>query len=639
MGSTVRFLWISDIHYLGDGKYKNYESIAFGFVKDKIEEAFIEYEGILYLLLSGDLAFSGGIDKTDSSINQYDQLKDQLSTCSDKYKNRIRVLVCPGNHDVSWSSFKNQYTHEVLTSENWGETLTKIFDHKYDTKAENNNTHFSKTKFLSNFSNFSESLSNKGQTSKFTPKEKSERYYEDFCNNSIFILEDGEKLEISKEYTDTALEGFIIDNVNNIIFVIVNTSWYSIGESLKLFLHEIKGVSDFKQEEIIKIIEASQEYGRSFTGFCHQESKNLVEQIANKFEKYPKHTKICMMHHPLEWLDWNEKESYGNDHGSWLITPLIDIIKQCDLLLTGHVHPSRISRRELLFNNVNHLRGPLFLSHHPESKESLFPCNGFVAIELNVNEDNYKITKKGTVHYHNFEYGSESGLSLNGNEEKLQLKLKGYDENSNTSIDPEETEPKGEPINFNDVYYDVEKDSLKKEFLSEFLGESISENMDLSTELISIFNYEGHLYIYQKNNSWLNEIELFNIFIQVENVKTIRLLKAGYFISNEDKSMDYNHLDLKAATKALLKYSDSKLNELRTSFFNILDQYISKSYNSSSSEEKVETVSTNEFENYLNGLSGPKEIIKVFKAASSTSFSNHVIGSEHFIEVLVSKTF
>ncbi|MBK7807944.1 MAG: metallophosphoesterase [Saprospiraceae bacterium] len=638
MSRTVKFLWLSDIHYLGDGKYIGYESIAFGFVKEKIEDAFTGYEGILYILLSGDLAFSGGIDKDNKSINQYNQLKNQISNCSDKYKSRIRVLVCPGNHDVSWGSFKEMYKNTMLENSDWADSIVKIFDFKYDKETVNESYHFSKTKFLSLFSEFSKSLSYTGIKSSLVSNVEPSQL-DQILKNNIFVIEKDDNLDISNEYIDTALEGFIIDKSNQVIFIIVNTAWYSIGESLNIFLNNFKGISKFEQEEIIKIIEASQEYGKSYTGFRHLESAKLVTEIKEKIRKFEHYTKICMMHHPLEWLDWNEKESYDSDHGIRAITPLIDIIKECDLLLTGHVHPSRISRSELLFNNVNHLRGPLFLSHHTKSKERLFPCNGFVSIELNVTEDNYKITKNGTVHYHNFEHGSESGLSLNKQEEKLPLRLKGYNKNSKTSVNPEETEPKIEPLTYNDVYYDITTKDLKKEFLSNFLGESISEIEALGTKSISVFNYNQHVFIFQRNNSWLNEIDLFNIFRIVENVETIRLLKAGHFIANEDKSLDYNHLDFNTANKALLKYSDSKLNELRTSFFNILDQYISESYNSSTSEEKVETVSTNEFENYLNRLSDPKEIIKVFKAASSTSFSNHVIGSEHFIEVLVSKTF
>lgn len=629
MGRIVKFLWLSDIHYIGDGKYKGYETKAFDFVKEKIEDAFIEYEGILYILLSGDLAFSGGIDKSDKNINQYTQLKNQISICANKYKNRIRVSVCPGNHDVSWNSFKEMYKNTILENSNWADSIVKIFDNRYDKKSENESYHFSKTNFLSLFSEFSKSLSYTGIKSSLDSNVDPSQL-DQILKNNIFVIEKDENLELSKEYFDTALEGFIIDKSNEVIFIIVNTAWYSIGESLEIFLNNFKEISKFEQGEIIKIIKASQEYGKSFTGFCHPESEKLVNEIKEKLSKFPHFTKICMMHHPLEWLDWKEKESYNNDHGSWLITPLIEIIKQCDLLLTGHVHPSRISRSELLYSNVNHLRGPLFLAHHTHSNESIFPCNGFVSIELSVTEDDNKITKNGIVHYHNFEYGSESGLSLNKKEEKLPLRLKGYYKNSNTSIDPEETELKSEPINFNDFYYDIKTKDLNKEFLNNLYSKSISEIEDLSTISISVFNYNQHVFIFQKNNSWLNEIDLFNIFIKVEKVETIRLLKAGHFIANEDNSLDYNHLDINTANKALLKYSDSKLNELRTSFFNILDQYISDIYNTSKPEEKVGTVRTNEFEIYLEGLPDPKEIKKVFKAASSTSFSNHVIGSEHF---------
>ncbi|MBK9567348.1 MAG: metallophosphoesterase [Saprospiraceae bacterium] len=501
MGRIVKFLWLSDIHYLGDGKYKGYETKAFDFVKDKIEEAFKEYEGILYLLLSGDLAwvypifsfirkkfflatfrdgvkqkefllkcnfgihplaFSGGIDKTDKSINQYIQLKNQILICANKYKNRIRVLVCPGNHDVSWNSFKEMYKNTILENSNWADSIVKFFDNRYVKKSENESYHFSKTNFLSLFSEFSKSLSYTGIKSSLESNVDSSQL-DQILKNNIFVIEKDENLELSKEYIDTALEGFIIDKSNEVIFIIVNTAWYSIGESLEIFLNNFKEISKFEQIEIIKIIMASQEYGKSFTGFCHSESEKLVNEIKEKLSKFPHFTKICMMHHPLEWLDWNEKESYNNDHGSWLITPLIDIIKQCDLLLTGHVHPSRISRSELLYNRVNHLRCPLFLSHHPETKESLFPCNGFVSIGLNINEDDYKITKNGTVHYHNFEYGSEMGLSLNREQDVLPLKLSTYDKIAEKHMDLVEQKPSIESINYNynDVYYDITNMTLK----------------------------------------------------------------------------------------------------------------------------------------------------------------------------------
>ncbi|MBK7637896.1 MAG: metallophosphoesterase [Saprospiraceae bacterium] len=489
---------MSDIHYLGDGKYTGYETKAFDFVKDKIEEAFKEYEGILYLLLSGDLAwvypifsfirkiatfrdgvkqkefllkcnfgihplaFSGGIDKTDKSINQYIQLKNQILICANKYKNRIRVLVCPGNHDVSWNSFKEMYKNTILENSNWADSIVKFFDNRYVKKSENESYHFSKTNFLSLFSEFSKSLSYTGIKSSLESNVDSSQL-DQILKNNIFVIEKDENLELSKEYIDTALEGFIIDKSNEVIFIIVNTAWYSIGESLEIFLNNFKEISKFEQIEIIKIIMASQEYGKSFTGFCHSESEKLVNEIKEKLSKFPHFTKICMMHHPLEWLDWNEKESYNNDHGSWLITPLIDIIKQCDLLLTGHVHPSRISRSELLYNRVNHLRCPLFLSHHPETKESLFPCNGFVSIGLNINEDDYKITKNGTVHYHNFEYGSEMGLSLNREQDVLPLKLSTYDKIAEKHMDLVEQKPSIESINYNynDVYYDITNMTLK----------------------------------------------------------------------------------------------------------------------------------------------------------------------------------
>lgn len=396
MDKKVKFIWISDIHFKETySTESNYEKFKRIFYK-KINKLLKQDYDLYYFLISGDIAFEGKND-------QYREFKifiENSISPNSEYNKKIRLLFCPGNHDISHDSLISLYQEVLLLQPS---KLSEYFKNK---KIDNTLTR----RFETLFSNYSDKLSY------------------DTCEGLIknYLLSNDDVIKISNGYQKNALEGYAIDNENKIIIIILNTAWFSFGSSVKKFLQELytneatQTVSILDPEKLIDLMNYSQEAGRLLTRINEDDSTfpyKELDDIMTKSE-YMDYNIITMMHHPPEFLDWEEINSYEYEN-----TKLYNLLKKSHILLTGHVHPPRNVRYESIFEDVLHLRAPLFLAHDDRTKNSLFPQNGFVDFDIENG-----LNKEVNLTYHNINWVSETnkpiGLKIKTENIKLRLPTK-----------------------------------------------------------------------------------------------------------------------------------------------------------------------------------------------------------------------
>ena len=94
----IRFLQISDIHFTDkDANDDDYSQMKSKFIED-IASCRASIGAIDYVLICGDIAFSG-LD------NQYKIARAFIKTICDKAQCQS-VLLVPGNHDKKWDVYK-----------------------------------------------------------------------------------------------------------------------------------------------------------------------------------------------------------------------------------------------------------------------------------------------------------------------------------------------------------------------------------------------------------------------------------------------------------------------------------------------------------------------------------------------------
>jgi 3',5'-cyclic AMP phosphodiesterase CpdA len=133
-------LHISDLHFVLKA-YKSKNRFDDNFQNKFLES--IENKGIKYLVITGDIADTSAEKEYKQALIFLTSIEKRL--CLDK-KN---IILCPGNHDVSWPELNKLVSEESVTD------LTKI----YENQAEKF-THFSKfySDFYNNEKKFNENL-------------------------------------------------------------------------------------------------------------------------------------------------------------------------------------------------------------------------------------------------------------------------------------------------------------------------------------------------------------------------------------------------------------------------------------------------------------------------------------------------
>lgn len=360
--TTLRILWLSDIHYKSQYEQKNavLKNYLEGF-HSKCEQIDAESE-IDYILLSGDIAQSG-------TAEDYALFNNDILLPLQKLLPHASLLVIPGNHDV----YRN------------GGNFLNDFIQSLDERA---------IFFGNRYKDFEKVFAN---------------YTDAFKGNKAICT------DCSPNYKSTLLQGYLVDHKKKTIFILFNSSWYSFD---KLFLeeylrhHGIKGkdaepeckavYQDIKkilkrvririghfigknkatQEEpkpknIVKDIQRiANEYGNQIIGL---DSYKEFKELQDKLDYYSDYMVITTMHHPANWLGWAERISNVDNK--------FDLIKKkTDLLLTGHEHVPKSHASEFLNEKkLLHIQAGCFMeSQKPE--EFKVKDNWFSVLDININK-------------------------------------------------------------------------------------------------------------------------------------------------------------------------------------------------------------------------------------------------------------
>lgn len=182
--TTLKILWISDIHFS-----ENYKIGQTSKVFEDYLSSFISYckelTGIDYILISGDIAQSGFVSEYQNFI---ERVLDPLILL-DNLK-EAKILINSGNHDLQRDgvSIFQDYINEVKSR-----------------KFDRNQFLTTRKKFFKQaFSNYS---------------------------NAFAKYRDRLPATISKTYKEDFLHGYFLDHEKKVIFVLLNSSWFSFGDS------------------------------------------------------------------------------------------------------------------------------------------------------------------------------------------------------------------------------------------------------------------------------------------------------------------------------------------------------------------------------------------------------------------------
>ncbi len=344
----LNILWLSDIHYHKNYKDKEYHKDLREYLdsfKSYVNGMEVSFD---YILLSGDIAQNG--DAADYDLFDGDILGPLQTMFPD-----AKLLVIPGNHDVARK--KISFVEAFIT----GTETQKVF-------FENN-----QDKFLEVFAPYSQHFR---KNTKF-PDNASYQYSKDF------------------------LYGHVVDKKYKTIFVLLNSAWYSFGETfleyyLEEKLYEKKSKAADIKKEITKI---TSEYGKQMLAL---EMLEEVDAILDLLRTYPEYLVITTMHHPISWLGKFDQvtKTGGKFHG---------IKNHTDVMLTGHEHVHLAFPYEFLNNNrILHLKAGCFAEYsrtcaeEDDSTNYLNPFsiknNWFSTLKIN--------TKKRTIGHHKHVYDS-----------------------------------------------------------------------------------------------------------------------------------------------------------------------------------------------------------------------------------------
>lgn len=335
----VNILWLSDIHFQKDYQDDKYIKAYLETFINKVKELH-EKSPIKYIILSGDLAYSGKRD----DYNAFDRLllKPIYNVLEKGTNTKPEVLTIPGNHDIIWDKIENFYHNNK-----------NIFkDNKF---SENRDSILKKGKdvFIGLFDDYS------------------------FFHKSNYKI-NSEKLKVSKNYEENSLYGYVIDSSREIIFVMINTSWFSFGDNnIKTVLKN----SNFQKSNIDKLYRINSsmlELGNLIVG----KELLLEDKILEAIDSNPHYLIITLMHHPQHWLDWEELHNEGIGGENFM--NFYEILEKSDVLLTGHEHlPVYVKPIKINDGKTLHLQAGKFLEDNAIAfNKNRFSHNRFSVLEI-----------------------------------------------------------------------------------------------------------------------------------------------------------------------------------------------------------------------------------------------------------------
>jgi len=421
MKPYVNILWITDIHFSNDYRdmitnEKNADLTTY--IENFITRIRYKHndEPVNYIFLTGDLARTG-------SKKDYDAFRDLFLTRvldvfieSNQSNGRPLplLIMIPGNHDVNWDN-SNFCSNYVLAKNKRGQFLK-------DNPDEFETLFFDYTNFICELAKV--------------------RRYKEFFRYLKSPL-------VSDSYKKHFLYGHIFDEANNLLIILLNTAWFSLGvhfndifaqelfknkvyakpddryvainsEYFKISERYIKkpnAVDSKNDDDYLKIgqqyLKIDSEYsqidkeyrvikGKHYEPIAADDTRieqpdlieilkekdglieyanqvcgiDLIEKdtIDNYLKNYSEAITISCMHHPFNWLQWDEYYSYASSEGSVNKNAKIlsDILEQSNLLLTGHEHMPFDFDAELIQENTIHIKGGCFLFDQPNEHKNLY---------------------------------------------------------------------------------------------------------------------------------------------------------------------------------------------------------------------------------------------------------------------------
>ncbi|MEJ0101751.1 MAG: metallophosphoesterase [Bacteroidota bacterium] len=349
--SGLRLLWISDLHI--KESYAGLEEFI-GFKDDFIK--FYETQPVFdYILFSGDIGFSATENEYKVFWNNFIvPLHDYHESSGKPFP---KIICIPGNHDISW---KNTGVYE--------EFLKSFKDKNNTTRNELLKNKDTQVKFFEGFKYYSERFGEKGSSQKEWKK------FFDFS---------GDEYRVSASYQEHKLFGYLVDKKKKVVFIFLNSAWFSIGGKFNNLLQEkyMKNIlkrKNLKSTEVNKLLsdileEKSNivEYGNQLIG--RDLFRDTCTDIGAILALSADHTVITCMHHPLNWLNWNELYHYDKPTSDKLI--LNRILSNSDILLTGHEHVPVDTPLSETKNGVVQLKSGMFLD------ETLIRPEGYKTLE------------------------------------------------------------------------------------------------------------------------------------------------------------------------------------------------------------------------------------------------------------------
>ncbi|MFT3675988.1 MAG: hypothetical protein QM781_08840 [Chitinophagaceae bacterium] len=291
------------------------------------------------------------------------------------------LLTIPGNHDVKWANtaFLNSYLNEIERATD--ERIERI---KY---LRDNPTPFDNL-----FEDYKD----------FVVRLRKDNKYRAF-----FRRNDAESLVISADYKSNGLFGYVVDKRHRLIFILMNSAWYSQGDNFnkmlayrqvfdKALLNKAEDVASWRDKrkldydalstyhssggdkpafltekydmsaaeelvehfsELFKTKDAVSEYSSQVAGCFLLKLREWEHLLAS----YSDFAIVSCMHHPLNWLNWDVKYTHSTDKEE---EPNIlkEILGASDLLITGHEHVPLNTMDEMLPGKVAHLKAGCFLN-------------------------------------------------------------------------------------------------------------------------------------------------------------------------------------------------------------------------------------------------------------------------------------
>ncbi len=399
--NLVKICWVSDVHFLG--RYKEsplnraLDTYIEGFVKETAKQH-TEENPIDFVFLTGDLAMRGVEDDYNTFFElMLKKLMDEFLRLKERFSLPLPlILTIPGNHDVNWSStnFLREYLNYIDPStKEYKQRLSYLWDKKALFKD-----------LFRDYTSFIKKMIEDPNFEKYRP---------------FFVLTDGGSKKIYSEYVDNRLHGYVVDKKRRVIIFLLNSAWYSIGDNFnellasqkifepdfqtkikeyavwmdrdvptaKKFEKFFQGLSDdfpdplLKDKpklsdkipqgasgiyeslmNILKTKDNISEYNRQVAGL------NLIptKDFDHVLKDYNDYAIITCMHHPLNWLEWNEQ--YTKDARVDSSPYNLDkILANSDVFLSGHEHIPVQHNKAITVNNTLHLKAGCFLDDNQDT--------------------------------------------------------------------------------------------------------------------------------------------------------------------------------------------------------------------------------------------------------------------------------